>query len=234
VFSGLNLRIRAGEKIGIVGHTGAGKTTLVNLLLGVFRPQQGRISVGGVDVADLDPDALRSRISVMPQDITLFQRDVRANIAYGKPDASDAEVRHASRRAHAAAFIEALPAGYAALVGERGVKFSGGQRQRIAIARALLKDAPILILDEATSSLDSETEAQIQAGLAELLQGRTVLAIAHRLSTLRDMDRLIVLEHGAVVESGTHDELLADPTSRYARLWRAQQGGQLPAALLRA
>ena len=152
----------------------------------------------------------------------LFHRDLRANIAYARPDADDREVERAARRAHTHGFISRLPAAYAPLVGERGIKLSGGQRQRIGIARALLKDAPILILDEATSSLDSRTEALIQDALRELRQGKTVLAIAHRLSTLKDMDRIVVLDHGRVAESGTHDQLLADPDSRYARLWAAQ------------
>ena len=223
VFEGLNLRIAAGEKVGIVGETGAGKTTLVHLLLKQFPPDAGRILVAAQDIAAVDADSLRKAIAVIPQDISLFHRDLRANIAYGLPDASDRGVEQAARRAHAHGFISRLPAGYATLVGERGIKLSGGQRQRIGIARALLKDAPILVLDEATSSLDSRTEALIQDGLRELLAGKTVLAIAHRLSTLQDMDRIVVLDHGRVVESGTHQQLLADPRSRYARLWAVQR-----------
>ena len=224
VFQGLNLTIAPGEKVGIVGATGAGKSSLVQLLLKMQRPGAGCVCIGGQDIATLDADALRRCIGLIPQDISLFHRDLRANIAYGKPGAGDAAIEHAARRAHAHGFIMRLAAGYATPVGERGVKLSGGQRQRIGIARALLKDAPILVLDEATSSLDSRTEALIHAALRELIDGKTVLAIAHRLSTLQDMDRIVVLDHGRVVESGTHAELLADPDSRYAALWAAQGG----------
>ncbi|WP_287932272.1 ABC transporter ATP-binding protein [Achromobacter sp.] len=233
VFDGLDLAVAPGEKLGIVGETGAGKTTLVHLLLKHLRPQSGRVLVGGCDIAAVDADCLRRAIAVIPQDISLFHRDLRANIAYGRPDADDDAIERAARRAHAHGFISRLPAGYATRVGERGIKLSGGQRQRIGIARALLKDAPILVLDEATSSLDSRTETLIQDALRELLRGKTVLAIAHRLSTLKDMDRIVVLDRGRVVESGTHATLMADARSRYAALWAAQ-AGRAPDAAERA
>ncbi len=234
VFDGLNLRVAAGEKIGIVGETGAGKSTLIQLLLKQFPPESGHILVGGRDTATVDADSLRRSIAVIPQDISLFHRDLRANIAYAHPDADAATIEASARRAHAHGFIARLPAGYATLVGERGLKLSGGQRQRIGIARALLKDAPILVLDEATSSLDSRTETLVQHALRELLKGKTVLAIAHRLSTLKDMDRIVVLERGRIVESGTHAQLLADPRGRYARLWASQSGAERGAALREA
>ncbi len=222
IFSGLNLIIQPGERIGIVGFTGAGKTTLINLLLKIFTPQYGQILINTNDIEDIDCDILRQYIGVIPQDTALFHRNLMENIRYGRLNATDNEVMQAAKKAHADEFIQALPHGYQTLVGERGVKLSGGQRQRIAIARAILKNAPILILDEATSSLDSITEQYIQDSMQELLNGKTVLAIAHRLSTLRTMDRLIVINDGNIVESGTHDELLAKSTSLYARIWHTQ------------
>ena len=222
IFSGLNLILQPGERIGIVGFTGAGKTTLINLLLKIFTPQYGQILINNNDIANMDCDFLRQYIGVIPQDTTLFHRNIMENIRYGRLSATDDEVIASAIKAHANEFIQELPHGYQTLVGERGVKLSGGQRQRIAIARAILKNAPILILDEATSSLDSITEQYIQDGMQELLNGKTVLAIAHRLSTLLTMDRLIVINNGAIEESGTHDELLVKPNSLYAKIWHTQ------------
>jgi ATP-binding cassette subfamily B multidrug efflux pump len=228
VLQDLDLRVAPGERVGLVGHSGAGKSTLVNLLLGFFRPEAGRILVDGQDIARVTQESLRGAIGVVTQDTALLHRSIRDNIRYGRPEASMAEVEAAAARAAAADFIAALEdwrgrSGYDAHVGERGVKLSGGQRQRIAIARVLLKDAPILVLDEATSALDSEVEAVIQDQLAELMAGKTVIAIAHRLSTIARMDRLVVLDHGRIVEEGTHQDLLRRD-GVYARLWRQQSG----------
>src|SRR3954452_8392224 len=229
VLRGLDLDIAPGERVGLVGRSGAGKSTLVHLLLGFYRPESGRILIDGQDIAGLTQESLRAQIGMVTQDTSLLHRSIRDNIRYGHPDASEAAVIDAARRAHALEFIEGLEDWHArtafdAHVGERGVKLSGGQRQRIALARVILKDAPILVLDEATSALDSEVEAAIQEQLAELMEGRTVIAIAHRLSTLRSMDRLVVLDRGRIVEEGTHDALLA-VRGAYAALWRRQSGG---------
>ena len=235
VIDSLNLTIRAGEKIGLVGRSGAGKSTIVNLLLRFYDlpagQPQGRILIDGQDIAHVTQDSLRTNVGMVTQDTSLLHRSVRENIVYGRPDASEADMIAAAKRAEAHEFIEQLtdPAGrrgYDAHVGERGVKLSGGQRQRIAIARVKLKDAPVLLLDEATSALDSEVEAAIQASLYKLMEGKTVVAIAHRLSTIAAMDRLIVLDEGRVVEEGNHQSLLARD-GLYARLWAHQSGGFL-------
>ncbi|MDQ5921985.1 MAG: ATP-binding cassette, subfamily bacterial [Pseudomonadota bacterium] len=222
VFSGLNLIIQPGERVGIVGFTGSGKTTLVNLLLKIFIPQQGSILIDNQDIAHIDCDFLRQHIAIIPQDIALFHRNLMENIRYGKLDATDDEVILASKSAHADEFISKLSQDYKTMVGERGMKLSGGQRQRIAIARAILKSAPILVLDEATSALDSVTEQYIQESIQELLEGKTVLAIAHRLSTLKNMDRLIIVDDGRIIEQGTHDELLKVSGSLYSKIWHTQ------------
>ncbi|CAM3670319.1 MULTISPECIES: ABC transporter ATP-binding protein [Pseudoalteromonas] len=229
VINHLNLNIKAGEKIGLVGRSGAGKSTLVNLLLRFYDVDSGSINIDGQDISKVSQESLRQYIAMVTQDTSLLHRSVKENILYGRPDASDEEMLRAAKQAKALEFIDDLEdskgnKGFAAQVGERGVKLSGGQRQRIAIARVLLKNAPILILDEATSALDSEVEAAIQASLDDLMTGKTVIAIAHRLSTIAQMDRLIVLDDGGIVEQGSHDELLAQ-NGIYAALWAHQTGG---------
>jgi ATP-binding cassette subfamily B protein len=226
LFDGFDLTIAAGEKVGLVGRSGGGKTTLTRLLLRFADLAAGAIEIGGQDITTIAQSALRSFIAIVPQEPAMFHRTIAENIRIGRPQATDAEVRRAAELAHAADLIAALPAGYDTLVGERGIKLSGGQRQRIAIARALLKDAPILVLDEATSALDSESENHIQQALWTLMQGRTAIVIAHRLSTVRRMDRLVVLEAGTIVEHGRHDQLLA-ARGYYAALWQHQSGGFL-------
>src|SRR5688500_13689862 len=226
LFDRFSLSIEPGSKVGLVGRSGGGKTTLTRLLLRFADVESGQILVGGQPIELLPQSALRSAIGYVPQDPSMFHRTIADNIRFGRPDASDAEVRRAAHLAHAAEFIDALPAGYQTLVGERGVKLSGGQRQRVAIARAILKDAPVLILDEATSSLDSESEALIQDALWKLMVGRTAIVIAHRLSTVRRMDRLVVIDGGRTVEQGSHEELL-QAGGLYASLWAHQSGGFL-------
>jgi ATP-binding cassette subfamily B protein len=225
----IDLTIRAGEKLGIVGASGAGKSSLVSLLLRLYDPEQGRITIDGQDVRTVTQESLRRQIGMVTQETAMFNRSARDNIAYGRPEASEAEIIAAARAAEADEFISTMidhngRKGYDAFLGERGVKLSGGQRQRIALARAFLKDAPILVLDEATSALDSEVEASIQEALGRVMQGKTVLAIAHRLSTIAAMDRIIVLDRGRIVEMGSHDQLLAKD-GLYARYWKRQSGG---------
>ncbi len=224
VFKNLNLLIKPGEKVGLVGPTGAGKSSLVNLLLRYFENTSGDILVSHQDIASITQDSLRENIAVIPQDTLLFHRTLMENIRYGRPDATDGQVIAAAKRAHIHEFISELPSGYDTYVGERGIKLSGGQRQRIAIARAMLKDAPILILDEATSALDSHTEKLIQESLNFLIKDKkkTVIAIAHRLSTLKHMDRILVLDKGRIVEEGTHNALIHQD-SLYKKLWRLQE-----------
>ncbi len=224
VFSSFNLRIAPNERIGLVGPSGAGKSTITKLLLRFVDVEKGAIRLDGQDIRNITQNDLRAHISYVPQDPILFHRSLAENIRYGKPDASDEEVVKAARSAHAHDFIDSLPQKYETLVGERGIKLSGGERQRIAIARAMLKDAPILILDEATSSLDSESEKYIQAAFLELMKGRTTIVIAHRLSTIQHMDRIIVLAKGQIAEDGTHAELL-ERKGIYHTLWSHQAGG---------
>ncbi len=228
---GIDLVVEPGQKLGIVGASGAGKSTLVALLLRLYDTEEGRVTLDGVDVRTLKQDSLRRQIAMVTQDTAMFNRSAYDNILYGRPDATEEEVHAAARRAEAHEFIEGLQdhrgrTGYGAFLGERGVKLSGGQRQRIALARAFLKDAPVLVLDEATSALDSEVEAAIQDTLAQVMEGKTVIAIAHRLSTLSSMDRIIVLDAGRIVEDGDHDSLL-EAGGLYARYWNRQSGGFL-------
>jgi ATP-binding cassette, subfamily B, bacterial len=229
LFDGFSLAIAPGTKVGLVGRSGGGKTTLTRLLLRFVDVESGHILVGDQPIDLVPQAALRRMIAYVPQDPSMFHRTIADNIRVGLPEATDADLRRAAELAHAAEFIEMLPAGYETLVGERGVKLSGGQRQRIAIARAILKDAPILVLDEATSSLDSESEALIQDALLTLIEKRTAIVIAHRLSTVRRMDRLIVLERGKIIEAGSHDTLLSRGGT-YASLWARQSGGFLATA----
>jgi ATP-binding cassette subfamily B multidrug efflux pump len=238
VFERLNLVIRPGERVGLVGRSGAGKSTLVNLLLRFYEPERGSIRIDGQDIGYVTQESLRAAIGMVTQDTSLLHRSIAANIRYGRPAATDAQVEAAARQAHAHEFILGLQdwhgrRAYEAHVGERGVKLSGGQRQRVAIARVILTDAPILVLDEATSALDSEVERAIQEQLLGLMEGKTVIAIAHRLSTIARMDRLIVLEAGRIVELGSHDELLRK-RGLYERLWRHQSGGFLAPDLVAA
>jgi ATP-binding cassette subfamily B protein len=225
VVDGLSLEIPGGQKVALVGPSGAGKTTFVRLLLRLFDVKGGSITVDGQDISDATLDSLHRAIALVPQDPVLFHRTLLENIRYGRSDATDEEVYEAARLAHCDEFIDAFPEKYATYVGERGVKLSGGERQRIAIARAILKDAPILILDEATSSLDSRSEFLIQDALDSLMKGKTAIVIAHRLSTIRKMDRILVIEGGAIKEDGSHDELLKKPESLYRKLWELQAGG---------
>ncbi|HEY0908529.1 MAG TPA: ABC transporter ATP-binding protein [Candidatus Paceibacterota bacterium] len=225
VLKDFNLVIRPGERVGLVGKSGAGKSTLVKLILRAYDPSTGIIKIGDRDVSAVTVASVRAGISFVPQDTALFNRSLFDNILYAKPDATKEQVIEASKHAHAHDFIEKFPNGYDTLVGERGVKLSGGQRQRIALARAMLRNSPILVLDEATSSLDSESEEIVQTGLQTLFKDRTVLAIAHRLSTLRLMDRIIVMEHGRIAEDGSPAELLAKEEGAFKNMWERQKNG---------
>lgn len=227
IFKNLNISIKSGQKVGLVGFSGSGKSTLVNLLLRYYDIQKGEITIDGQDIASVTQDSLRKNIAMIPQDPTLFHRSLKENIRYGHLKASDEEIIQASKLAHCHEFIQELSEGYETLVGEQGVKLSGGQRQRIAIARAIIKNAPILILDEATSSLDSATEKLIQQSLQELMQNKTTIVIAHRLSTLADMDRILMFEKGILIEDGSIKELLASD-SHFKKLWKLQRDGFLP------
>jgi ATP-binding cassette, subfamily B, bacterial len=229
LFQNKNAHIRGGEKVGLVGFTGGGKSTFINLILRFFPVEKGKIMIDGQEISHVELESLRSQIALIPQDPLLFHRTLDENIRFGKPDATKEEVIHAARLAHCDEFIRNIPDGYGAKVGERGTKLSGGERQRIAIARAILADAPILILDEATSALDSVTERYIQDSLDNLMQNRTIIVIAHRLSTLSRMDRILVFDQGKIVEEGTHTALL-DKGGLYARMWKMQVGGFLPEA----
>lgn len=226
LFEGLDLAVAAGTKIGLVGRSGGGKTTLTRLLLRMTDVDAGRILIGGQDIRHLSQADLRRRIAYVPQDPAMFHRTLRENIAFARPDATEAEIRRAAEAAHVTEFADALADGFDTMVGERGVKLSGGQRQRVALARAILRDAPVLLLDEATSALDSESEILVQDALWRLMEGRTALVVAHRLSTVASMDRLVVLDRGRIVEQGSHRELLA-ADGTYAKLWQHQSGGFL-------
>lgn len=226
VFNNLNLKISPGEKIGLVGHSGAGKSTITKLILRFLDVSSGSIMIDGQDIRNVKQEDLRKKISYVPQEPMLFHRTIAENIAYSKPEATEDEIVFASKRAHADKFISNLENGYKTMVGERGVKLSGGERQRVAIARVMLTDAPILILDEATSSLDSVSESYIQDAFTELMKGKTTIVIAHRLSTIQKMDRIIVLDKGKIIEEGTHKDLLAKG-GMYADLWNHQTGGFL-------
>ncbi len=224
IFDHFGIEIHPGEKVGLVGHSGSGKTTFTRLLLRFSDLQSGAITIDGQNIAAITQDDLRRNIAYVPQEPLLFHRSIAENISYGNPDADESAIHRASKLAHAHEFVKDLPRGYDTLVGERGVKLSGGQRQRIAIARAMLKDAPILLLDEATSALDSESEVLIQDALWKLMEGRTTVVIAHRLSTVQHMDRIVVLDDGVIVEQGSHKALLAQHGA-YAKLWEHQSGG---------
>ena len=226
VFDSFNLHIKAGQRVGLVGSSGAGKSTFVSLMLRQSEVGSGAILIDGQNISLVTQDSLRNNISVVPQEPTLFHRTIRENISYGKPGAPEEEIIAVAKKAQSHDFIISLPEGYDTLVGERGVKLSGGQKQRVAIARAMLKNSPILILDEATSALDSESEVEIQQALQSLMNGKTVIAVAHRLSTLREMDRIIVLENGKIIEDGTHEEL-SNSGGTYERFWTHQAGGFL-------
>ena len=225
LFHDFSLEIKPGEKIGLVGASGSGKTTLTKLLLRFADIDSGKITIDGQDISEVTQASLRAKIAYVPQEPLLFHRSVRENIAYGRPDATDAEIEEAAKKAGAYDFIVGLKDGFDTMVGERGIKLSGGQRQRVAIARAILKDVPILVLDEATSALDSESEALIQKSLETLMKNRTSIVIAHRLSTIAKLDRIIVLKNGKIVEDGSHDELINKKRGVYAKLWARQSGG---------
>jgi ATP-binding cassette subfamily B protein len=228
LYENLSLRIAPGERVGLVGRSGSGKTTFVKLVERLYDVTGGRILIDGQDIAEATQASLRSQIAMVQQDPVLFHRSLAENIAYGRPGASREAIEHAARLAHAHEFIERLPKGYGTLVGERGVKLSGGERQRVAIARAFLADAPILILDEATSSLDSESELVIQDAMLRLMKGRTSIVVAHRLSTVRALDRILVFDRGRIVEEGSHEDLLARD-GVYRRLFTTQAAGMMEA-----
>jgi ATP-binding cassette subfamily B protein len=225
VLDNFSITIPAGQKIAIVGSSGAGKTTFVRLLMRLFNLTSGKISIDGININNISQENLREKISFVPQDTALFHRTLMENIRYGRRGATDEEVKRAATLAHCDDFIDRLPEGYGTYVGERGIKLSGGERQRVAIARAILKNSPILVLDEATSSLDSHSESLIQDALHKLIQGKTTIVIAHRLSTIREMDRIIVLERGEIVEDGSHEELSQKEGGLYKKLWDLQAGG---------
>ena len=227
LFQNKSIEIHPGEKVGLVGFSGSGKSTFVNLILRLFEVEEGEITIDNQNINRVTQGSLRENIALIPQDISLFHRSLMDNIRYGRTTATDAEVIEASQQAHCDEFICKLRDSYQSLVGERGVKLSGGQRQRIAIARAILKNARILILDEATSALDSVTEKYIQDALHYLMQGKTTIVIAHRLSTLSEMDRILVFDNGVIIEDGTHDQLIK-LNGHYAKLWHMQAGGFLP------
>jgi len=222
LYDGLSVDIRAGERVGLVGRSGSGKTTFVKLVQRLYDVSGGKILIDGQDIAKATQQSLRSQIAIVQQDPILFHRSLAENIAYGRPGASMAAIEQAARLANAHEFILRLPKGYGTLVGERGVKLSGGERQRVALARAFLADAPVLILDEATSSLDSESEALIQQAMERLMKGRTSIVIAHRLSTVRSLDRILVFDRGEIVEQGPHASLAVRPDGIYRGLFERQ------------
>ena len=230
IFDGLNLKLKVGETVAFVGPSGAGKTTICSLLPRFYEVTCGGISIDGIDIRDMNLKSLRSNLGIVSQDVFLFAGTIRENIAYGRLDATEAEIVEAARRARLDGVIASLPAGLDTIIGERGVKLSGGQKQRLAIARIFLKNPPILILDEATSALDTETERAIQQSLADLSEGRTTLVIAHRLATIANADRIVVVEDGRVAEEGSHAELIARKDGRYSQLQAAQSGGRFNAA----
>jgi ATP-binding cassette subfamily B protein len=229
VLNKFNLAIKPGERVALIGPSGGGKSTIAKLLFRFYNLQDGRVLIDEMDIAEVTQDSLRASIALVPQDPILFHRSLMENIRYAKPEASDEEVIRAAKLAHAHEFISSFRQGYETLVGERGVKLSGGERQRVAISRAILKNAPILVLDEATSSLDSESEMLIQDALKELMQGRTTIVIAHRLSTVMQVDRIVVIAGGRIAEEGRHEELLKVQEGTYQRRWEIQAGGFAPA-----
>ena len=224
VYKKFSLNIQAGQKIGLVGKSGSGKSTLIKILQRFYDIDSGSITIDGQDVSQVTQDSLRTHLGIVPQESVLFHRTIGENISYAHPSASKDQIVEAAKKAHAHEFIDQLPEKYDTLVGERGVKLSGGQRQRIAIARVILEDAPILILDEATSALDSESEKYIQESLDIAMKKKTTIAVAHRLSTIMKMDKILVLDAGTIIESGTHEELIGKKHGHYAKLWNIQNG----------